>query len=352
MTDGEQLLSVRNLEKVFGSQSFFRHAGRGVHAVNGVSFEIDRGETLGLVGESGSGKSTVGRMLLGLMPTSGGSITFGGQDLQALATSGEIRRKIQIIFQDPHASLHPRLTVRQLIAEPVRLHHGLSGAPLNAAVDRLLEDVGLAPELASRYPHQFSGGQRQRIGIARALACDPQLIVCDEPVSALDVSVQAQIINLLKDLQEQRGLSYLFIAHDLAVVRHISHRVAVLYLGQIVESAPSDVLFSGARHPYTQALLASIPRAGAVPDARARLKGEPPSPFDRPDGCAFRGRCPHATEICTTPPPAVRLPDDHVVACHHVATIAPFAPPPAALVSPRLTALARAYAPQVAAEAS
>ncbi|MCP4561847.1 MAG: ABC transporter ATP-binding protein [Bosea sp.] len=337
------LLSVRDLEKTFPVGTFLRR--RPVHAVNGVSFAIASGETLGLVGESGSGKSTIGRMILNLTAPTGGAITFAGADIARLAASGEIYRKVQIIFQDPHSSLHPRLTVRQLLAEPLRLHGGKTGRALESAVERLLDDVGLAPELASRYPHQFSGGQRQRIGIARALACEPELIVCDEPVSALDVSVQAQIINLLKDLQEKRGLSYLFIAHDLAVVRHISHRIAVLYLGEVVESAPSEELFSGARHPYSQALLAAIPRTGAAPGKpKARLRGEPPSPIARPAGCAFRARCSYATDLCGTPPPLRTIGAAHLVACHHVETIAPFAVDRTIGASPRLAALMRAFA--------
>ena len=298
------MLRAENLAKRFDA----------VRAVDGVSFGIDEGETLALVGESGCGKSTTGRLVLRLLEASGGRVLFDGEDLAELpeARLRERRRAMQIVFQDPYSSLNPRMTVGQMLAEPLLLH-GLSRANLPDRVVELLRLVGLAPEHARRYPHEFSGGQRQRIGIARALAVRPRLIVCDEPISALDVSIQAQIVNLLRDLQRRFGIAYLFIAHDLAVVKHMASRVAVMYLGKIVEIADKRSLFASPRHPYTQALLASIP----LPDprlrrARALLQGDVPNPHDPPSGCRFRTRCPHARPRCGAEEPAL----EEGVACH------------------------------------
>jgi oligopeptide transport system ATP-binding protein len=324
------LLSVEGLTKHFLVQRgvVFQSAVGRVRAVDGLSFDVAPGETLALVGESGCGKSTTGRMILRLMEASAGKIHFDGRDLRALGRRAlrDLRRDLQIIFQDPYASLNPRLTVGQTLAEPLKLHRLASGAKLRQRIDALLSEVGLSPWHALRYPHEFSGGQRQRIGIARALASEPKLIVCDEPVSALDVSIQAQVINLLQDLKEKRGLSYIFIAHDLAVVRHIADRVAVMYLGKIVELAPKRRLFARPRHPYTQALLSAVP----VPDpgakrARIRLTGDVPSPLNPPTGCHFHTRCAHAKDRCKIEEPLLRPIGEagETVACHFAETIVP-----------------------------
>ena len=293
-----------------------------VKAVDGVSFHLRRGETLGLVGESGSGKTTIGRTILRLNQPTAGEIRIDGRDI-ATAGQGDIRRlrpRMQMIFQDPYASLNPRLTVGTIIAEAA-VHHGiLKKRDRQARVGELLETVGLDPAFAQRYPHEFSGGQRQRIGIARALALSPDFIVCDEPIAALDVSIQAQVINLLKDLQGRLGLTYLFIAHDLSVVRHISDRIAVMYLGKIVEMADSRTLYHAPKHPYSQALLSAVP----IPDPkvekrrhRIMLTGDLPSPANPPKGCNFCTRCPIAEEICRREePPLVDHGDGHQVACH------------------------------------
>jgi oligopeptide transport system ATP-binding protein len=344
------LLSVNGLVKHFPVRrgAFGRTSGM-VHAVDGVTFDVAVGETLALVGESGCGKSTTGRLVLRLLEPTAGNVRFAGQDVFALSDAAlrDVRAHLQIIFQDPFASLNPRMTIGQTLAEPLALH-GLAEGRRQERVHEILDLVGLSPAYARRYPHEFSGGQRQRIGIARALAVEPRLIVCDEPVSALDVSIQAQVVNLLRDLQARLGLSYIFIAHDLAVVKFVATRVAVMYLGQFVEFASKDALFASPRHPYTQALLQAIP----VPDpARRRqrvvLQGDVPNPAAPPSGCRFRTRCPHARQRCADEMPALEGRDGHLVACHFWREIAPGAPilagSEAAARNPRLEALQAAF---------
>jgi oligopeptide/dipeptide ABC transporter ATP-binding protein len=321
------LLAAESLVKHFPARrDVFGRPRAWVKAVDGVSFALNEGETLALVGESGCGKSTVGRLVLRLIEPTSGRVHFAGRDIHALGARAlrRLRRHMQIIFQDPYASLNPRMTVGQMIAEPLALHAVVAPGKERERVRDLLRIVGLRPEHAERYPHEFSGGQRQRIGIARALAVEPRLIVCDEPVSALDVSIQAQVVNLLADLQRRLGLSYIFIAHDLAVVRHIATRVAVMYLGHVVELADTADVFAAPRHPYTQALLSAVP----VPDPSARrqriiLEGDVPSPMAPPPGCRFHTRCPHVRERCREEAPALVDAQDHATACHFWRDIRP-----------------------------
>ena len=319
----ETLLSVKNLKKHFAlSSGVFSRTHDYVHAVDGVSFDIGKGETLGLVGESGCGKSTTGRCILRLIEPTSGEVWFQGADVTRLGTDAlrQLRRDMQIIFQDPYASLNPRLTVGAIIGEALQIH-GLakSRKALEERVVELLETVGLQPDHLFRFPHEFSGGQRQRIGIARALAVEPKLVICDEPVSALDVSIQAQVINLLEDLQDKFGLTYLFIAHDLSVVEHISTRVAVMYLGRVVEIAPSRELYDNPLHPYTEALLSAVP----IPDPtvkrkRIMLQGDVPNPIRPPPGCHFHTRCPIARPDCAQRVPELReSKPGHWVSCHY-----------------------------------
>jgi len=319
------LLAVHDLVKHFPGERAWLGLGRPrnvVRAVDGVSFAIPPGQTLGLVGESGCGKSTTGRAILRLVEPDGGRVTLDGIDVLMLPPRElrALRRRMQIVFQDPYGSLNPRMTIRQMLAEPLVIHHIAAGADAERRIAALLEEVGLNTGMARSYPHELSGGQRQRVGIARALSVEPEFLVLDEPVSALDVSVQAQVLNLLVELQERRGLTYLFIAHDLAVVKHIADQVAVMYLGKIVERAPAGALYAAPRHPYTTSLLSAVP----VPDPQAQrdrivLAGDVPSPVHPPAGCPFHPRCPHPkkNERCRTEPPALReVAPGQLAACH------------------------------------
>jgi peptide/nickel transport system ATP-binding protein/oligopeptide transport system ATP-binding protein len=337
---GGPILSVRDMVKEFPikSSGVVRRTVGKVHAVSGISFDISPGETLGLVGESGCGKTTTSRAVLHLQPATSGRVIFEGRDVTKMSKSElrRMRRNMQIVFQDPYASLNPRITVSEIISEPLKIH-GLYGQNGPEQVADLMRTVGLNPEHGNRFPHEFSGGQRQRIGIARALALRPKVLVLDEPVSALDVSIQAGVINLLEDLQDELGLAYLFVAHDLSVVRHIADRVAVMYLGKIVEVAPADELFERPQHPYTQALISAIP----VPDPRKErereriiLQGDVPSPANPPSGCRFRTRCPKLATLsevdakrCSDEDPALvnrGQGTQHVAACHYAEAVSVF----------------------------
>jgi oligopeptide transport system ATP-binding protein len=321
----DALLSVSDLSMHFPVlKGIFRRQVGTIKAVDQVSFSVKRGETLGLVGESGCGKSTTGRAILRLYKPTAGKVVFEGREIAHL--EGEalraMRPRMQMIFQDPQASLNPRMTVGSIIAEPLQEHGVLDSRGRQARVNELLDAVGLSRRFADRYPHEFSGGQRQRIGIARALALEPSFIVCDEPIAALDVSIQAQVVNLLEELQDRLGLTYLFISHDLSMVRHICDTVAVMYLGQIVEMAPRDKLYASPRHPYSQALLSAVPIPNPRIEAERKpiiLKGDVPSPANPPSGCRFRTRCPVAQARCAEEAPAFRTIDDgRMVACHYV----------------------------------
>ena len=323
--NNEVLLHVDNLMMHFPIyRGVFQRQVGAVRAVDGVSFDVKKGETLGLVGESGCGKSTTGRTILQLYKPTAGKVEFEGSNLVTLKRENMrlMRRKMQMIFQDPYASLNPRMTVGQLVAEPMMVHNVATGEEINKRVEQLLELVKLNPAFSTRYPHEFSGGQRQRIGVARALALNPSFIICDEPISALDVSIQAQVVNLLEELQSQFGLTYLFIAHDLSMVRHISDRVAVMYLGVIVELAEREELYNNPLHPYTQALLSAVPIPDPIADAKRKrviLEGDVPSPANPPSGCRFRTRCPIAQAQCADSRPEFReARPGHFVACHLV----------------------------------
>ena len=317
------LLTVKNLEKKFPVQrGLLKRTVGYIHAVDGVSFEIAQGETLGLVGESGCGKSTTARVILRLLQSTGGEVTFNGKSISELSDDEmrDLRKDIQIVFQDPYASLNPRMTVRQIVAEPL-IVHGMATDDSDPRVDEMLELCGLSREFGNRYPHEFSGGQRQRVGIARALVTNPKLVVLDEPVSALDVSVQAQILNLLDDLRKRFGFSYLFVAHDLSVVSHISNRVAVMYLGKIVEIGTREEIFNNPKHPYTKALISAVPLANPKQErirknSRIVLTGDVPSPANPPSGCRFRTRCWKAQEVCATTEPLLITKGKSSVACH------------------------------------
>ena len=313
------LLEAKDIKKYFPVKKkwFTRGPRKTVKAVDGISLQIFRGEALGLIGESGCGKSTFSRVVMHLIPPTEGQVFYNGKPVTGKDIM-EFRRRVQMVFQDPYSSLDPRMNVRDIIEEPLRVHTNLSAEGKLAVVKKVLEQIELPAETLEKYPHEFSGGQRQRIGIARVLVTDPELLVCDEPVSALDVSIQASILNLFKQMQRERGLSYLFISHDLSVVKHLCDRIAVMYLGRIVELAEKKELFANTLHPYTQALMSAIPAIRAANRGKKiRLQGEPPSPIDPPSGCAFHVRCPYAEKICAEQVPSLRdMGGGHMAACH------------------------------------